>query len=158
MVDAGALVSRVDEDVEADFGERAGKAAGLGADGVGDAAEGQVISFEAVLQDQLFRAEHGAEMAADEAVDGTGFDISFRATLFVPDAEAGARDHGEVARRLHFLIAAVDRLMEFHGALDADKGVDTDAVAVPDEADGFVCAHDLIHFLSPSRFGLGFGL
>ena len=89
LVDAGALVAGVDEDVEADFGERAGETAGLRPEGMGDAAEGQVIGFEPVLQDQFLGAEHGAEMAADEAVDGTGFDISFRATLFVPGAETG---------------------------------------------------------------------
>ena len=114
-----------------------------------DAAERQVIGFEPVLEDQFLSAQHGAEVAADDAVDRAGFDIAFGTSLLVPDAEAGARDHGEMARRLHFLIAAEDRLMEFHGALDADKGIDADAVAVPNEADGFVCGHDFIHFSRP---------
>ena len=63
-----------------------------------------------------------------------------------------------MARRLHFLIAAKDRLMELDGTLDPDERVDTDAVAVPDEADGFVCAHDFIHFPQSLPGGLAYNI
>ena len=126
-VDAGPLLARIHKDVQPHLGERAGKAARLGADRVGDAAQRQVVGLKAVLQHDLLGAGHGAEMAADQPVHRALADIALRVAVLIPDAEAGAGDDGQVVRGLHTLIAPVDGLVQLHGVFDADEGIYADA-------------------------------
>ena len=150
-VDARAFPPGIDEDVQAHLGQRAGQAARLGADGVGDAAEGQVVGLEAVLQDDLLGGGHGAEMTADQLVHGAVADVALGGAVFVPHAEARAGDHRQVPRRPGLGEPPPDGLVEFHGVLDAHKGVHADAGPVRDHPDGLVGGHDLVHGTPPLR-------
>ena len=151
LVDARALAARVHEDVQADLGERAGDAARLRADGVGDAAQRQVVRLEAVFQNDLLGAGHRAEMAADQAVHGAGADVALRGAVFVPHAEARAGNDRQVLGGMGLFISAAERLVQLHRVFNADKGIDADAVSVADQADGLIRRHDSIH--GDSAFG-----
>ena len=85
-------------------------------------------------------------MPADDAVDRTVPDVSLGSTVFLPYAEAGAGNDGQVARGAGALIFFVKSLVEFHRILNADEGVDTDAVSVSDEPDGLIGRHNSKHF------------
>ena len=114
---------------------------------MGNASERKIVCLKAVFQHQLLRTQHGSEMPADQAVNSTFTDISFRVAFLIPYAKAGTGYDRQMCRRLHSLITPVDRLMQFHRALDPHKGIDTDTVTVTDQADRLIRAHKFIHFV-----------
>ena len=90
-------------------------------------------------------------MAADQAVHCTGADVALSSPVLVPYAEAGAGDDGQMLGGMGLLIPAVERLVQLDGILNAHEGIDADAVAIPDEADGVVRRHDAIHGVAAFR-------
>ena len=116
-----------------------------------DAAQRQVVGLKEVLQNDLLGGRHGAEMAADEPVHRTGADVALGVAVFLPDAEARAGHHRQVLGRMGLLITAIQGLVQLDGILDAHEGVDADAVAIADEADGLVGGHNAKHGVSAFR-------
>ena len=112
---------------------------------MGDAAQRQIIGLKAVFQDDLLRAGHRAEMAADQAIHRAGTDITLGSLVLIPYAKARTGNDRQVLGGMRLFVAAAQRLMQLHRVFDAHEGIDADAVAVADEADGLVRRHDTIH-------------
>ena len=139
LVDARAFLARIHKQIQAHFGERTRKSARLCPNGVGDASQRQVIGFKTVFQNDLLRAEHRPEVTADQTVHSALANIPLRVAVLIPDTESGAGNDGQMFRGVRVLIASVQRFMELNRALNSDKGIDTDTVAVPYKTDGLIC-------------------
>ena len=59
--------------------------------------------------------------------------------------KTGAGDNRQMLGGMGVFVAASERFVQLHRVFDTHEGIDTDAVAVADEADGLVRCHDAVH-------------
>ena len=148
-VDPRSFLSGIHKNIQSYFGKSSRQSSRLGPDSVGNAAQRQVISLKSVFQHQFFRTEHCSEMTADQPVHCSFPDIAFCIMFFVPDTKACAGNDGQMPGRLHSHISPVNGFMKLHRIFNPHKRIDTNTVSVPDQPDRLICAHDLIHNMSP---------
>ena len=143
LVDAAALVPRVDEGVQADLGERAGLAACEIAEQLGDDALRQIVGVDFFIERQLAHRGHASPIAGHHFAQQSL--VAETAQAFgLAVALAGGGEQAQIARRAGLEIAALERLEQRFRHAGLNEAAARQRVAVTHQADGLVGGDDLV--------------
>ena len=149
-VELAAAEARVDEGAKPDLRQRPGQPCRNVAVEMRDAAEGQVVGLDLVVEGERAELRHERPMPADDASHEPLVGEPVEAALLAVAGRRGKhqRQSGGRRRLAETLRQGDDQLVR--GA-DPDEARDRDRVAVADERDRLLRRHDLVGGHAPTR-------